>query len=329
MKRTIAFAALLIAACAGSTAEPQPEPITQQPAGVDSCAVGRPNFGGPATPAQRSLFAYDVNAPLNLEKIIESTTNGVEISSISFDSPDGGRATGMLFNPVTRPSPRPGIVLMHGMPGNALQMTPYAQTLAQFGAVVITIDAPFARRGGPPMRFTEQDREEQIQLMKDLQRAVDVLRAEPNVDDDRIAYVGFSYGGAMGVLFASIERRLAAAVLVVADGGIVSHYTGPEDFGFLSSLSCATRVAWFRGMVPIEPIRFIGFATPTPLLLQSGRTDNLVPAADARLVHNAAPDPKTILWYDAGHGLNQVASFDRHNWLREKIGIDLFTSPGT
>jgi dienelactone hydrolase len=149
-----------------------------------------------------------------------------------------------------------------------------------------------------------------------------VLRAQPNVDDDRIAYVGISYGGAMGVLFASIERRIKTAVLVVADGGIVSHFTGPEDSAFLSSLTCATRSAWFQAMVPIEPIRFLALAAPTPLLLQSGRTDNLVPAADAQLVHDAAPDPKTIIWYDAGHGLNQQAVFDRHNWLIKHIGLD-------
>jgi uncharacterized protein len=246
----------------------------------------------------------------------------VEVSSISFDSPDGGRVTGLLFDPVTRSSLRPGIVLMHGLPGNARVMTAYAQVLAHHGAVVIAIDAPFARRGGEPVRFSTEDRAEQIQLIKDLQRAVDVLRARVNVDDDRIAYLGISYGGAMGALFVGIERRLKAAALVVGDGGLVSHFTGPEDVDFMAGLSCATRVAWFRAMAPIEPIRFIAHATPTPLLLQSGRSDGLVPAADAQALHAAAPEPKTILWYDAGHGLNQEASLDRHDWLLERIGLD-------
>jgi dienelactone hydrolase len=308
-----ALVALFFSACAGSTTEP--------PAG-DSCAVERPAFGGAATPADRQLFAYDVNAPLNLQKSVESSIDGVEVSSISFTSPDGGSATGMLFDPVTRSSLRPGIVLMHGMPGTARGMAAYAQVLAQHGAVVIAIDAPFARRGGAPVRFGTEDRAEQIQLIKDLQRAVDVLRAHVNVDDERIAYLGISYGGAMGALFAGIERRLKAAVLVVGDGGLVSHFTGPEDLAFMAGLSCATRVAWFRAMAPIEPIRFIPHASPTPLLLQSGRTDNLVPAADAQALHAAAPTPKTIRWYDAGHGLNLQALPDRHDWLQEEIGLD-------
>jgi dipeptidyl aminopeptidase/acylaminoacyl peptidase len=320
MKPAIALLALFVSACAGSTtdqAEREPDPTVTG----DSCAVARPDFGGAATAADLALFAYDAAAPLNLQKTLESTTRGVEVSAISFASPDGGSVTGLLFDPVTRSSPRPGIVLMHGMPGNARGTAAQAQLLADFGAVVIAIDAPFARRGGQPVRFTSQDRAEQIQLIKDLQRAVDVLRARPNVDAARIAYMGISYGGAMGALFVGVERRIKAGVLVVGDGGLVSHFTGPEDFGFLGSLSCATRVNWFRTMAPIEPIRFIAHASPA-LLLQNGRSDTLVPMADALQLHAAAPQPRTILWYDAGHGLNQQAMFDRHDWLHTQIGLD-------
>ena len=322
MKVTMVLAALFVSACTGCAAQSTTAP-TRQSGGADSCAIARPDFGGVASAADRDLFAYDVDAPLELQKVVESTINGVEVSAISFSSPDGGRATGLLFDPVTRSSLRPGIVLMHGMPGNARQMMGQGVGLAAHGAVVIAIDAPFARRSGPPVRFTTADRAEQIQLIKDLQRAVDVLRALPNVDDERLAYLGISYGGAMGALFAGIERRIKAAVLVVGDGGLVSHFTGPEDSSFMASLSCATRVDWFRAMVPIEPIRFIPHASPIALLLQSGRLDNLVPEADAKDVHSAAPQPRTIRWYDAGHGLNQQALFDRHVWLNGQIGLDL------
>ncbi len=314
MKPAIALLALFISACAGSTAGP--------PTAGDACAVARPDFGL-ATAAEREMFAYDVDAPLNLQRAVESTNNGVEVSVISFGSPDGGPVTGLLFDPVTRSSLRPGIVLMHGMPGTARGMAALGRLLAEHGAVVIAIDAPFARRAGPPVRFSAQDRAEQIQLIKDLQRAVDVLRARANVDDERIAYLGISYGGAMGALFVGIERRIKAAALVVGDGGLVSHFTGPEDSnGGLADLSCATRADWLGAMTPIEPIRFIAHAPPTALLLQNGRSDNLVPAADARALHTAAPQSTTIRWYDAGHGLNQQAFFDRLDWLHEQIGLD-------
>src|SRR5688572_24135389 len=162
VRPSIALVALFVAACAGSPTKPS--------AVADSCAVARPDFGVAATAADRALFAYDVNAPLNLKKTVESTNNGVEVSAISFDSPDGGSVPGLLFDPVNRSSLRPGIMLMHGMPGTARGMAAHGQLLAEHGAVVIAIDAPFARRAGAPIRFTDEDRTEQIQLIKDLQR---------------------------------------------------------------------------------------------------------------------------------------------------------------
>ena len=288
---------------------------------ADSCSGARPDFGGVATAADRDLFAYDVDAPLNLQKAVESTNDGVEVSSISFGSPDGGVVTGMMWDPVTRPGLRPGMVLMHGLPGNARAMTGLAQTYARYGAVVIAIDAPFARREGQPVRFTAQDRVEQIQLIKDLQRAVDVLRSRPDVDDDRIAFVGFSWGAAVGALFVGIERRLRTAALVVGHGGPVSHSTGPEGFKHIAGLPCARRVAWIRAMAPTEPIRFVGHAN-VPLLLQNGRFDEFVPAYEAEELHTAAPPSREVRWYDAGHNLGQQAALDRHRWLHEKIGLD-------
>jgi len=287
----------------------------------DSCGGARPDFGGVATAGDRDLFRYDVDAPLDLRETVESTNNGVKVSSISFNSPDGGLVTGMMWDPVTRSSPRPGMVLMHGMPGKARDMSGIAQSYARYGAVVIAIDAPFARRAGPVVKFTTEDRAEQIQLIKDLQRAVDVLRSRPNVDDGRIAYVGVSYGGAMGALFVGIERRLEAAALVVGHGGLVSHSTGPEGFKYISGLPCAMRSAWIRAMAPIEPIRFVGHAN-VPLLLQNGTLDDLIPSADAAELHAAAPQPRTARWYTAGHNLNQQAVDDRHDWLVDKVGID-------
>jgi dienelactone hydrolase len=288
---------------------------------ADSCSGARPDFGGVATAGDRNLFSYDVNAPLSLQKTVGSTSNGVEVSSISFSSPDGGLVTGMMWDPVTRPGLRPGMVLMHGLPGSASAMAVLAQNYARYGAVVVAIDAPFARREGPALRFTDADRAEQIQVIKDLQRTVDVLRSRPDVDDDRIAYVGFSWGGATGALFVGIERRLKTAALVVGHGGQVSHATGPEGFKHISGLSCARRVAWIRAMAPIEPIRFVGHAN-IPLLLQNGTSDNLIPRPDAAELHAAAPQPKEVRWYDAGHSLNQQAVADGLRWLHEKIGLD-------
>ena len=75
-------------------------------------------------------------------------------------------------------------------------------------------------------------------------------------------------------------------------------------------------------MAPLEPIRFVGQAN-TPLLLQNGTLDELVPRPNAQELHAAAPQPKEIRWYSAGHNLTQQAVADKLKWLHEKIGLDV------
>jgi predicted esterase len=61
--------------------------------------------------------------------------------------------------------------------------------------------------------------------------------------------------------------------------------------------------------------------------LQNGRSDNLVPQADAEALHAAAREPKTIRWYNAGHSLGPQGIVDRHEWLNGQIGLDLLKPP--
>jgi dienelactone hydrolase len=288
---------------------------------VDACTV--PALSATPAPASAlAAFAYDRAAAYDPVLQPIGTQPGVQIYSLSFLSPRGtGRATGRLFVPEGA-GPFAGLVLQHGMPGNAEGMTGYGVLLARHGGVVVALDAPFARRGGSPVRFTEADSAEQVQFMTDLQRAVDLLVARPDVDASRIGYLGISYGGAMGALFVGIERRLKTGILVVADGGLVSHFTGPEDGGSpFPGLSCAQWRRWLQSMIPIEPVKYVGRASPTPLLLQSGRQDVLVPPRDAERLHAAVPVPKTIRWYDAGHGLTAEAARDRLVWLQQWLGM--------
>ncbi len=321
--RSTGFAPLLflLAAACGQAAGPEP-PGGGGLGGGPTGACTVPTLGAEPAPAT-ALAAFEYDRAADYDPVLQpiGTELGVEIHALSFRSPRGtGRATGRLFVPAG-PGPFAGLLLQHGMPGNAEQMTGAALVLARHGAVVVALDAPFARRGGSPVRLTEADSAEQVQLMTDLQRAVDLLVARPDVDAGRIGYMGISYGGAMGALFVGIERRLRTGILVVADGGLVSHFTGPEDGAAFAGLPCLARRRWLESMIPIEPIKYVGFASPTPLLLQSGRQDDLVPPADAERLHAAVRDPRTIRWYDAGHGLNAEAARDRLLWLQERLGM--------
>ena len=299
--------------------------VLGQATGVDACPESRPTFTV-ATDAERSVFAYDTKAPLNLKKTALSTTSAARVTDITYDSPAGGAVIGVMAEPIGRTGLRPGLVILHPSETPAKSMAPYAQLRATQGAVAIIVDAPYFRRSGgapaPYMTWTTQDRSDQIQLMQDLQRAVDVLIATGQVDPAKIGFEGYSYGGIMGAGFVAIERRLKAAVLTAPNGGLVTLATMPGKLANLSNLSCATRAMWFQAMVPLEPIRFVPQNSTTAVLVQAGRLDIFVLPSDAQALYDAVRAPKELLWYDTGHGLNLQAQGDKHDWLHKHIGLD-------
>ncbi|HJS18497.1 MAG TPA: hypothetical protein VJ785_07100 [Anaerolineales bacterium] len=213
---------------------------------------------------------------------------------------------------------------MHGSSGSRETLVPLAEDLVHSGAVVLTISAPSARVSGKPwITFTPQDREDQIQLMMDLRRGVDLLTQHEKVDPARIGYIGYSYGAAMGGLLAGIEPRIKAYGLMVGDGGLVNHFTdGDEPVGGFETIGPAARERWLEAMESIEPIHFVGHASPSALFFQNARYDTSVSEEDALAYQAAGSEPKRVEWYDSGHGLPTQAYVDMVNWLGEQIGID-------
>lgn len=282
----------------------------------------------PAAPSQDilRLFEYDASAPLDVKVDSTEKKDGLTIQNLTYASPKGGRVPATLIVP-DGPGPFAGIFLMHGAPGTREVTMPEAMTLAKRGAVTLSINAPFARgeRLGNQremIHFDERDRDDQVQLAVDWRRGVDLLLARKDVDPKRLAYVGRSFGGAQGGLLAGVEKRIKAFALVVGDGGLVAHFTGAEDQPRMGGqVPEDVWKRWLEIMGPVEPINFVGRAAPAHLLFQNGRTDEAVPAADGRAYQEAGSEPKTILWYDAGHALNEQAVKDRHEWLAKEVGL--------
>ncbi len=317
--RCAVLVVLFAAGCSPASAAQQ-RSSSGQPGGSASC---------PALPVE--TFGYDRNAALDLRDSMTAIMSGVEVHAISFASPPGGRATGFLFVPQKKAAGRiPGIVVQHGMPGSSRSVYRDAVNIARHGAVAIGLDAPWNNRPGGVIHFTPQDSVEQVQLIVNLRRAFDLLSARNDVDSTRLAYAGVSYGGAMGGLLAGVEHRPVTYVLIVGDGGLVAHFTDdsgnilPNFSRMMATPEQAER--WLQAMRPIEPIRYLPCAR-AKLLFLSGRVDQLVTEGDALAYQGAAPEPKTVKWYDLGHGLGIPAMIDELNWLHETIGTDPAGSP--
>ena len=309
----------VVAACGGTSARPT----------ATSGMAATPTSGAASGGDLQRLFDYDRRQPLQTTmQQTREEADGITVASISYASPKGGEVPALMVIPNSR-GPLPGVIVQHGLPGTKEELLPVGIDLARTGAVAVLIDAPFNRpqqgrvRSGP-LTFTPKDRDEQIQLIIDLRRAVDLLVARRDVDADRLAYVGISYGAAMGGLLAGVEHRLKAYVLAVGDGGLVSHFTGPDDLNReeVQSFPAKERERWLEAMRPIEPINFVGKAAPAALLFQAATMDEAVPRQDTLRYYQAASQPKELRWYEAGHFLNCAARKDMMAWLASHIRID-------
>jgi dienelactone hydrolase len=244
--------------------------------------------------------------------------DGLSVIEVTYASPQGGRVPATLMVPQGT-GPFAGLLMQRSME------LEFGMRYAHYGAVVIYVDPPSFRPQdtGPRgiLTFTEQDREEQIQLIIDLRRAIDLLMARPDVDPERIAYLGVSYGGTMGGLLAGIEKRLQAYVLVVGDGGLVTHVTNPENLTMSLNEFSEEYGAWIDDMWPIEPIHYVNHASPTPLLFQNAVRDQYVNVEDAIRYQDTAGEPKQVIWYDSEHWpLPDEANMDNAKWLQQFVG---------
>lgn len=313
------YAVILLAACGPD-------------AGVPNLTLETPTIVSMHTPAATPtpdiyqqnihLFEYDAETEVKITENSIRKEDGYTVRDISYPSPKIGDVPAYLVSP-EGPGPFAGILLMHGSSGSRESLLPLARDLVQTGAVVLTISAPSARTPGRYwIHFTPQDRDEQIQLMVDLRRGVDVLFQHEKVDPSRLGYIGYSYGAAMGGLLAGIEPRIHAYGLMVGDGGLVNHFMdGETPVGGFETIDPETRRVWLEAMEPIEPIYYIG-QSASAIFFQNAKYDSLVTEEDALAYQAAGNEPKKVQWYDSGHGLPTQAYLDMVAWLAEQIGID-------
>jgi uncharacterized protein len=271
------------------------------------------------------LFDYDTSLPLRVRKGEPSRLTDLTVRELTYLSPKGGRVSALMVKPHGE-GPFGGVIHLHGLPGNRFGLARLANQVARMGAIVLLIDAPWAREenlGRPEGQITLSplDRDEQIQLIVDLRRSIDLLLQE-HAEPDRLGYLGVSYGGAMGGLFAGVEHRLRTAVLVVGDGGLVTHFTlSDETTSQFLRISSRRQQAWLSAMEPIEPIYYVGHAAPASLLFQNGLEDQLVPPTAALRYQEGGSEPKEVRWYQAGHSLNPEAECDQLEWLDHSLRL--------
>ena len=134
----------------------------------------------------------------------------------------------------------------------------------------------------PPPWPSRASRDLAVQQYQDLERSVDYLETRPDIYKERLAYYGFSWGAAMGLIVTALDERFKASVLLA--GGLYDS----EDYGMpeVDEMNFAPRVK-------------------TPTLMLNGRDDFFFPLELSqkpmfRLLGPKAGDKSHVL-FEGGH----------------------------
>lgn len=90
------------------------------------------------------LFDYDASIPLRTRKGEPDRSADVTVRELTYASPNGGRVSAVMVKP-SGEGPFGGVILLHGLPGNRFGLARLGSQIARTGAIVLMIDAPWAR----------------------------------------------------------------------------------------------------------------------------------------------------------------------------------------
>jgi dienelactone hydrolase len=247
--------------------------------------------GGSGTP---STFAYERSSSFRLADAgVVNHGYPIRFHDVSFASARSGRVHAYLVVPPGK-GPFPAVIWAHGSGGTRKDLILLATWLAARGAVSLVVDDPFER--DPQLNYASDERQLDAitQQVIDLRRSVDLLQSLRYVDPKRIGFVGLSFGAMQGALLSGAEPRVKAFDLQSGRGRAFG--PGLDD------------LTWIK-------------RSHAHFLFQLGLHDDVVPRAQLVALAGAAPDPKEIRWYDAGHPLNLRANHDQLRWLAHELGL--------
>lgn len=274
------------------------------------------------------LFEYDRFDPLDTQVSNSQKSDGVTIQDLSYASPKGGRVPAYLVLPVGH-GPFPAVVFMHWGQGDRNEFLQEAMALAGTGAVSLCLDGPFARAEKPQGDHAQVLEQTLIQGVVDVRRGVDLLMERTDVDSQRAAYVGHSYGATIGGLLAAVEKRVHLYVLMGGSPSLSESYRTSQHPGMVQMRQEILTDELQRmtdTIAPLDADQYVAYAAPSALLFQFARQDEYISEEEANRFFNAASDPKTMKWYDGGHEFNAEARRDRVEWLCRQLSVPVVES---
>jgi len=203
-----------------------------------------------------------------------------------------GLTLGGWFVPASAPASGTTAVVFNGNGGNRASRAPLAAQLARRGIASLLFD--YRGYGGNPGTPSEKG------LAADARAAVRHVASRPDVDGDRIIYLGESLGSGVAVGLA-VDRPPFALILRSPFTSLVD--VGRLHYPFLPvSLVLRDRFPSLTRIARLE----------SPLLVIATDKDDVVPTAQSERLYNAAASPKRLVIIEgAGHNDEDILAGPR------------------
>jgi dipeptidyl aminopeptidase/acylaminoacyl peptidase len=281
------------------------------------------------SPGDVYIFNIDKN---KLQRWTKSEVGGLNTANFSapklihyptFDKIDGKprMIPAFLYKPKNRKGPLPVIIDIHGGPEG--QDLPYFSSTTQFwlNELGVAVLAPNVRgSSGYGKSFLKLDNDyKREDSVKDIGKLLDWIKTQPDLDANRVAVIGGSYGGYM-VLSSMVNynERIRCGVDIVGISNFVTFLKNTKEYR-----QDLRRVEYGDERDP-EMAEFLQKISPTtnsdkitkPLFVVQGLNDPRVPASEAEQMVAEIRKNKGDVWYmlakDEGHGFRKKTNRDHY-----------------
>ncbi len=236
---------------------------------------------------------------------------------VNFPARDGAKLAGWLTG---EQGSRPTVIFCAGMFGSMDGDTHLLPMFFEAGFNVLQFDwRAHGLSGGACSTLG-------VREVLDVQGAVDFLQSR---GVRQIGLMGFSFGGAVALRAAALDRRVAC---VICDGGPASIQHAFEGYlrergvrvryivPFLWLVLRLVEVRLGLRLAEADPLPSVGAIGPRPVLFIHGERDMLVPPIDQDRLFAACGEPKT-LWRIEGAGHRQGYELQPEEYRQRVIGF--------
>lgn len=271
------------------------------------------------------VFSYDVKANklarwTNGNNPELNTSDFVEPRPIRWKSFDGLGITGFHYHPPARfTGKRPVIVNIHGGPEGQARPGFLGRNnyfVNELGVAIIYPNVRGSRGFGKTFLKLDNGRKREDSV-KDIGALLDWIKAQPDLDGDRILVMGGSYGGYMALASAvHFDDRIAGSIDIVGISNFVTFLEHTETYRrdlrrveYGDERDAAMR----EFLESISPLNHADRITK-PLFVVQGRNDPRVPYTEAEQMVASLKKRNSPVWFmlanDEGHGFVKKPNAD-------------------